>query len=127
MRNSVAEAAGTGARPMRARYYLLVLILFLATVAYADRSILSIARSGIKEEFGLDAIQLGYILSALSWAYMMGQIPGGVLLGRFGTRTIYGRVLILWSVAIFLIGLIGEFTTSTSVAIALLFAMRARR
>src|SRR6195952_1172900 len=100
-RNEVAEQ-----RPTRVRYMMLALILFLATVAYADRAILSIAAPGIKTEFGLSAVQLGYILSAFSWAYVVGQIPGGLLLDRFGTKMIYGSTLVLWSVATIPVGFI---------------------
>lgn len=108
----------------RVRYVMLGLILLLATVAYADRAILSISAPGIKSEFGLSAIQLGYILSAFSWAYVAGQIPGGLLLDRFGTKTVYGVALVLWSVATFLIGFVGKVTTDLSLAIGLLFALR---
>ncbi|MFX8782151.1 MFS transporter, partial [Acinetobacter baumannii] len=83
----------------RTRLWILGLILFLATVAYADRSILSISAPGIKSEFGLSQLQLGYVLSAFSWAYVIGQIPGGLLLDRFGTKIVYGVALALWSIA----------------------------
>jgi len=72
-------------RMTRTRYGILATILLLATVAYADRAILSIAGPGIAKEFGLNHVQLGYVLSAFSWAYVVGQIPGGLLLDRFGT------------------------------------------
>ena len=89
----------------RVRYVMLALILLLATVAYADRAILSISGAGIKQQFGLTPVALGYILSAFSWAYVVGQIPGGLLLDRLGTKAVYGVALVLWSVATFLIGL----------------------
>lgn len=73
-------------RTSHVRIWILCLILFLSVVAYADRSILSISGSAIKEEFGLSAIQLGLILSAFSWAYVIGQIPGGLFLDRFGAK-----------------------------------------
>ena len=40
-------------RTSHVRIWILMLILFLSVVAYADRSILSISGSAIKEEFGL--------------------------------------------------------------------------
>ncbi|MDF9908412.1 UNVERIFIED_ORG: hypothetical protein OKW14_000338 [Pantoea brenneri] len=40
-------------RTSHVRIWILCLILFLSVVAYADRSILSISGSAIKEEFGL--------------------------------------------------------------------------
>ena len=120
-----AKAAGiTPPKTTHVRYAMLGLILLLATVAYADRAIFSIAAPGIKQQFGLSAIQLGYILSAFSWAYVVGQIPGGLLLDRFGTKAIYGVALVLWSVATFLIGFVGKISVDLSLAIGLLFALR---
>src|SRR4051794_2817520 len=108
----------------RIRLWILAIILFLSTVAYADRSILSISGSGIKDEFGLSPVQLGFILSAFSWAYVLGQIPGGLILDRFGTKTVYGVTLVLWSVSTFLMGLVGKFTTEVTTAVTLFFGLR---
>ncbi|MBN3804906.1 MFS transporter [Paraburkholderia sp. Ac-20336] len=117
-------AATDAVRVTRTRFTILAVILLLATVAYADRAILSIAGPGIAKEFGLDHVQLGYVLSAFSWAYVVGQIPGGLLLDRLGTKTMYGATLVLWSIATILVGLIGHVTTDLSVALGLLFALR---
>jgi MFS transporter, ACS family, glucarate transporter len=111
-------------RITRTRYSILAAILLLATVAYADRAILSIAGPGISKEFGLNHVQLGYVLSAFSWAYVVGQIPGGLLLDRFGTKRMYGVTLVLWSIATMLVGFVGKVTTDLSVALGLLFALR---
>jgi ACS family glucarate transporter-like MFS transporter len=108
----------------RTRFTILAMILLLATVAYADRAILSIAGPGISKEFGLNHIQLGYILSAFSWAYVIGQIPGGLLLDRFGTKIMYGVTLTLWSIATILVGFVGKVTTDVSIALGLLFTLR---
>ena len=125
MSETIATApAVMAARKSRVRHWLLALILFLSTVAYADRSILSMAGSGIRQEFGLSAVQLGFILSAFSWAYVVGQIPGGLLLDRFGTKTVYGVALLLWSAATFVIGFIGELGVSTATAVVLFFTLR---
>jgi ACS family glucarate transporter-like MFS transporter len=114
----------TAGRMTHTRYTILAMILFLATVAYADRAILSIAGPGLVKQFGLTPVQLGYVLSAFSWAYVIGQIPGGLLLDRLGTKTLYGVTLVLWSLATLLVGFIGEVTTDVSAALALLFALR---
>ena len=117
--------AATGAvRVTRTRFTILAAILLLATVAYADRAILSIAGPGLAKEFGLDHVQLGYVLSAFSWAYVVGQIPGGLLLDRLGTKAVYGATLVLWSLATLLVGFVGHVTTNLSVALGLLFALR---
>ncbi|MBE5253649.1 MAG: MFS transporter [Enterobacterales bacterium endosymbiont of Blomia tropicalis] len=106
------------------RIWILCLILFLSVVAYADRSILSISGSAIKEEFGLSAIQLGLILSAFSWAYVIGQIPGGLFLDRFGAKKVYGVTLVLWSIATIAMGFVGEFSSGMTGALVLMFGLR---
>ncbi len=93
-------------QPTFTRYAILATILLLATVAYADRAILSIAGPGIAKEFNLSPVQLGYVLSAFSWAYVIGQVPGGLMLDRLGTKTVYGVTLVLWSIATILVGFI---------------------
>jgi ACS family glucarate transporter-like MFS transporter len=106
------------------RVWICALILFLSTVAYADRSILSISGSGIKDEFGLTTVQLGFVLSAFSWAYVVGQIPGGLILDRFGTKAVYGVTLVIWSIATFLLGFVGKFASGAAGVVAMLFALR---
>jgi ACS family glucarate transporter-like MFS transporter len=108
----------------RVRLWILAIIMFLSTIAYADRSILSISASGIKDEFGLTPVQLGFILSAFSWAYVLGQIPGGLLLDRLGTKGVYGVTLVIWSLATFLMGFVGAFGTSVTGAVVLFFGLR---
>jgi MFS transporter, ACS family, glucarate transporter len=120
----VAPASeATGGRT-HVRVWICAIILFLSTVAYADRSILSISGSGIKDEFGLTTIQLGYILSAFSWAYVLGQIPGGLLLDYLGTKRVYGVTLVIWSLATFLLGFVGKFASGTTGVVILLFTLR---
>lgn len=108
----------------KVRIWILMLILFLSTVAYADRSILSMSGSGIKQQFGLSAVQLGYILSAFSWAYVVGQIPGGLILDRFGTKKVYGVTLALWSLSTFVMGFVGEFGVGATGAVTVFFLLR---
>jgi MFS transporter, ACS family, glucarate transporter len=123
--NRTTEYISTDATRMtRTRYGILATILLLATVAYADRAILSIAGPGIAKEFGLNHVQLGYVLSAFSWAYVIGQIPGGLLLDRLGTKKMYGATLVLWSIATMLVGFVGNVTSDLSIALGLLFALR---
>ncbi|WP_369789434.1 MFS transporter [Rouxiella sp. WC2420] len=106
------------------RIGILMMILFLSVVAYADRSILSISGSAIKDEFGLSSIQLGFILSAFSWAYVIGQIPGGLFLDRYGAKRVYGITLVLWSLSTLAMGFVGEFEKGVAGAIFIMFSLR---
>jgi len=106
------------------RIGILFMILFLSVVAYADRSILSISGSAIKDEFGLSSIQLGFILSAFSWAYVIGQIPGGLFLDRYGAKRVYGITLVLWSLSTLAMGFVGEFAQGVTTALFIMFSLR---
>jgi ACS family glucarate transporter-like MFS transporter len=65
---------------------------------------------------------MGYAFSAFGWAYVIGQIPGGWLLDRFGSKRVYIWSIITWSLFTFLQGFIGYFQATT--AIVVLFALR---
>jgi ACS family glucarate transporter-like MFS transporter len=124
MSMETAQPRTTAGKRTHVRVWICALILLLSTVAYADRSILSISGSAIKDEFGLSTVQLGFVLSAFSWAYVLGQVPGGLLLDRFGTKRVYGVTLVIWSLATFLLGFVGKFATGVAGVVALLFALR---
>jgi MFS family permease len=68
-------------------------------VNYLDRSTLSIANHSISEELGLNASQMGLLLSAFSLAYAFSQLPIGALLDKFGARAMLGLGMLVWSVA----------------------------
>jgi MFS family permease len=78
--------------------YLIVFMLFMVTmINYADRATISIAGPALSKELGLNPVQMGYIFSAFGWSYVAAQIPGGWLLDRFGSRTIYFWSIFIWS------------------------------
>lgn len=89
------------------RYKIIFMVFIVTVLSYADRSVLSIAGSDIAKDLGINEIMMGYIFSAFSWAYVMGQIPGGMLVDRFGTKQVYGSLIIIWSLLSLLHGMIG--------------------
>lgn len=109
-------------RRTRVRYLVLLLIFLLTTINYADRATFSIAGDAASADLGLDAREMGFILSAFAWAYVLGQIPGGALLDRFGTKLIYTLAIILWSLFTLVQGFAG-FLTGGAIVMGL-FAMR---
>jgi MFS transporter, ACS family, glucarate transporter len=94
----------------------------VSTVNYADRATLSIAGSELSRQLALSKVTMGYAFSAFGWAYVVGQIPGGWLLDRFGSRRVYAISIAAWSVVTFLQGFVGAFQVAT--AIVLLFGLR---
>nr|WP_282190446.1 MFS transporter [Azospirillum brasilense] len=98
------------------------MLFILTAVNYADRATLSIAGPAASKELGLDAVAMGYVFSAFGWAYVLAQLPGGWLLDRFGSKTIYFFSLITWSLFTLLQGFVGFLGAGS--AILALFALR---
>ena len=103
--------------------YLILLMLFIATtINYADRATIAIAGADIQSDLGISSITLGYIFSAFGWAYVLGQIPGGWLLDRFGSRKVYAYSIFFWS--FFTLLQAGIDQLSIALAIPFLFLLR---
>lgn len=116
------------ATPTRVRYVILLLIFTITTFNYADRATLSVTGSAMRAEFGFDAIRMGYIFSAFSWAYVLSQVPAGGLLDRFGARRVYAASIFLWSLFTLLqstIGVLGSGAAAVTALFVLRFVMGA--
>lgn len=79
------------------RWLVLVLLAAGTMINYLDRTVLGIAAPSLSKDFGLSPTVMGVLLSAFSWAYVAGQIPGGILLDRFGSRLTYCFAVTFWS------------------------------
>ncbi|MCS3468821.1 ACS family glucarate transporter-like MFS transporter [Pseudomonas sp. JUb42] len=116
-----AAVAATAARS-KVRYYILAMLFIVTAINVGDRATLSITGTALTQVLGINSITLGYIFSAFAWAYVLGQLPGGWLLDKFGSARVYGVSLFLWSTITVAQGMIGFF--SVSVAVAMLFVLR---
>ncbi len=84
-------------------------MLFIASsFSYGDRVALSFAGPAMEKELALDPVKLGILFSGFSWAYVLGQLPSGGLLDRFGSKRVYGISIVCWSVCALLIGFTGH-------------------
>src|SRR5437899_7946110 len=100
----VAERAGQLART-RVRYGILALLFIGVVINYLDRANLALALPVIGVDLHLDAFQKRLILSAFGWSYVLMQIPGGIIIDRFGPRLTFAVSLFTWSVITMLQGL----------------------
>lgn len=83
------------------RWHVAILLGIGVLVNYIDRVNISVAHDALHAEFGISVITFGYLLSAFNWTYALAQLPIGVLLDRFGVKSV-GRVgSFLWSLASF--------------------------
>src|SRR6185312_11741474 len=90
--------------------------------SYGDRVVLSIAGISISKDLHLDAVKLGYLFSGFSWAYVVGQLPAGGLLDRYGSKRIYGISIVAWSLCALLVGFAGYLPAT--IAFAVIFGLR---
>lgn len=97
----------------------MLLLLFAAIINYLDRSSLSVANMTIREEMGLSATEIGFLLSAFSLAYGLAQLPCGALLDRKGPRIMLGIGMFIWSLFQAASGLVHNFTQFILVRIGL--------
>lgn len=80
------------------RYIILALVFVNIIINYMDRTNVSIAMPELAKEIGLSTVQQGLIFSAFGWIYAAMQVPGGILLDKFGSRIMYFIGLFGWSV-----------------------------
>ncbi|MFW6575028.1 MFS transporter [Acinetobacter baumannii] len=111
------------AKHTKTRYYILAMIFLVTSLNYGDRATISMAATPMSQELGLSSVTMGYIFSAFGWAYVIGQIPGGWLLDKFGARRVYFWSIMLWSFFTILIGFV-DILGSIPLIIASLFILR---
>ena len=84
-------------QPSRARYRVLAFTTILAIITYLDRVAISTAAPAVRAEMGLDAVQMGWVFSAFTWAYAAFEIPSGWMGDVMGPRKVLTRIVIWWS------------------------------
>lgn len=116
----------TATLPMKrtnVRWFILAMIFIVTVFNYVDRATLSIAAPSMRHDLGFDALTMGIAFSAFGWAYTAMQIPGGLILDRFGARIVFGLSLITWSVLTFLQGYVHLFQSAFIALFGLRFLM----
>jgi ACS family glucarate transporter-like MFS transporter len=106
----------------RVRFTIVAMLFAVTIVNYADRATLAITGPVISKAFGLTPVQMGFIFSAFGWSYVLGQIPGGWLLDRFGSKMVYFGSIVLWS--LFTLAQGGVWMVGTVTIVYALFALR---
>lgn len=84
-------------KPSKVRWIFSLLFFIIGLIAYFDRLNLSIAAPMMMQEFGMDKIEFGLLMTVFSVGYAIAQVPGGVLVEKFGPRKILALALSWWS------------------------------
>ena len=106
----------------RVRFTIVAMLFAITMVNYADRATLAITGPVISKDLGFSHVQMGFIFSAFGWSYVIGQLPGGWLLDRFGSKAAYFLSIVLWSFFTLLQG--GVWMVGAAATVYALFALR---
>ena len=94
-------------RIARATTIVLGLLCLMYLITYVDRVNIATAASEIRKDLGLSNTQLGFVLSAFGYPYLMFQVFGGWIGDRFGPRRTLFLCGVIWAGATILTGLTG--------------------
>lgn len=119
---SAAEAASFAGKS-RYRYVTLALITIVLALSSGDRAALSVAGSDMSRELGIDSVQMGYLFSIFSWAYVIFLIPSGWLSDRFGSKKAMTAAIVIWSSFTVCMGLVHYIGMVVPLLLALRFLL----
>lgn len=74
-------------------------MMLVSTISYVDRNTLALLIPTIQKDTGMSAEQYGFVVSAFSVAYMIGNPVWGLVLDRAGLRIGMIAAVLLWSIA----------------------------
>ena len=78
---------------------IVLLVAVAVFINYIDRGNLATAAPLIQDELHLSASQLGILLSAFYYTYVLAMVPVGWLAERYGAKLVLGAGVAIWSVA----------------------------
>lgn len=85
-------------------------LLFSGTLINAiDRGSISTAAPAMMKDLQIDSAKMGVVLSSFFWAYVVMNIPGGLLADRFGAKRTLGWSAFIWSIFSTLTGTASHF------------------
>jgi len=105
----------------RIRWTMIGLCFLANVISYIDRANLAIAAPAIREDLGINATEMGLVLSAFFWTYALMQLPAGWFIDKVGVRISLALAVGFWSVFTMATGLAR--TVTQFVAARLLLGM----
>lgn len=97
--------------PTNKRYTAVLLVTLMIIINYIDRTNFSVATPSLMEEFGLGTGEMGILMSAFLWSYILLQIPIGVIINKFGPKWVIGISCAGWGLVTMLTGAANSFLT----------------
>jgi len=93
-----ANIAAEAARPIPEDRWLRVIVVafVMYTIAFIDRTNISLAQTSISHDLGMDSQQFGSAAGIFFWGYLVLQIPGGYLARRWSAKWFVAILLVVW-------------------------------
>lgn len=95
--------------PTRFRWFVIFLLFAISIVNYIDRAAISYSIPTIERDLDLSAADAGGILGAFGLGYAITTLLGGIVVDRFGSRSVLAVAAVLWSLSIGATGLASGF------------------
>ena len=108
-------------RRLKVRGLLVIWLFVMSAVAFMDRTNISIAGPAIRDELGINNLQLGWVFSSFLVGYAAFQVVGGWLAWRFGPRLALAGGVVWWGLFSALVTVVHA---QLAHALLLLIAMR---
>src|SRR5499425_1406852 len=84
--------------------------LIMYTIAFVDRTNISLALPRISADLHLDPQQAGTVAGIFFWGYLALQIPGGHLAKHWSPKRFISILLVMWSICAIACGLARSYT-----------------
>jgi sugar phosphate permease len=99
MSATTSAPQSTASRPVSRRWLRIIPVaLVMYTIAFIDRTNISLALPRISHDLGLDPAQAGNVAGIFYWGYLALQIPGGHLAKYWSPKKFISVLLVVWAV-----------------------------
>lgn len=91
----------------RQRWLRIIPVAFIMyTIAFIDRTNISLALPGLSRDLGMDPVQAGSAAGVFFWGYLLLQIPGGYIANRWSAKHFVSILLAAWGLCAVVTGLV---------------------
>lgn len=97
--------------PTNKRFTSVILVTLMIIINYLDRTNFSVATPSLMKQFELGTGQMGILMSAFLWSYILLQIPVGIILNKFGPRIVIGLASAAWGLVTIITGAANSFAS----------------
>lgn len=92
--------------PHRRWLRIIPVAFIMYTIAFIDRTNISLALPSMSRDLHMDPTQAGNAAGVFFWGYLLLQIPGGYLANRWSAKRFVSILLVLWGICAVFCGLV---------------------